>query len=84
MIRIECDKCKKDCDKFAYDITMQVIHNPTPCTPTDVGRLEITHDRTTKRFLLCAECAKQLGLPNIYADGVKFRDEGSDTDADKL
>lgn len=78
MIKLECDRCKKDADKNAYDITIQVIHNPTPSTCNDVGRVEITHDRTVKRFLLCSECMRKLGLPNPYADGITFRDGGSE------
>lgn len=81
MIILQCDRCKKDCELWALDITMQVIHNPTPIRGDEVGFAEITHDRTVKRFFLCSDCVRKLGLPNIYENGLTFRDtarEGRD------
>lgn len=75
MLKIICDRCKKDCGLFALDIIMQVIHDPTPNLPNYVGRINITDDDTIKKFQLCSECATELGLPNIYKKDLIFRDK---------
>lgn len=67
MIKMICDKCGKDCDLIAYDIRIGVLHNPVPVSLKDVGEPKITSDNSHIRMLLCQDCYKELGLPNIYA-----------------
>lgn len=73
MIRLICDKCGKDCDLNALDIMIHNIHNPVPHSLEDVGRPQLTSSGEHKRFLLCSDCYRALGLPNVYEEGLVFR-----------
>ena len=77
MIRLICDKCGDDCDLNAYDIRVNVIHNPVPLSSKDFGEPHLTDDNTRYRFLLCQKCFRDMGFPNPYvvAEGglIKFR-----------
>ena len=79
MLKMICDKCGADCDRIAYDVRVNVLHNPVPVVMTDSGEPKITCDNSRIRFLLCQNCYKQLGLPNIYKcvdkGEVVWRDE---------
>lgn len=67
MILIECDKCGKAADRNAYEIQVASIHNPTPQYIGDIGNLRITDEPGSRiRFILCQECYRRIGLPNIY------------------
>lgn len=66
MLKIICDKCGHDCDRVGYELRVAAIHNPVPLYPTDIGELKITDDTTQIRCVVCQECYKKLGLPNIY------------------
>ena len=66
MIKVFCDKCGCDCDLIAYPITVEVIHNPCPVHPLDVGKLQITCDNASMRFILCQKCYRKFGFPNIH------------------
>lgn len=30
MLKMICDKCGADCDRIAYDVRVNVLHNPVP------------------------------------------------------
>lgn len=47
MIKVICDRCEKDCDRFGFEIRASLIHNPTPRRATDLGDLKIT-DKSEK------------------------------------
>lgn len=66
MVKVICDKCEADCGLNAYALTVEVIHNPCPSYPLDVGDTKLTDDHTKMRFCLCQKCYKGLGFPNIY------------------
>lgn len=67
MVKIFCDKCKKDCGLNAYDIMVNVLHNPTPHNISDIGQPCITQDNTHIRFTLCSDCYAKIGFPNVYS-----------------
>lgn len=67
MVKIFCDRCRKDCKLNAYDITVNVLHNPTPHNMLDVGQPCITDDNTHIRFILCQDCYEEIGFPNMYS-----------------
>ena len=79
MIQVICDRCGANCDRVAYHVAVQSIHNPAPLYCTDVGDLKITDDNTRIRFCLCQSCYRALGLPNIYiateTKELRFRDD---------
>lgn len=66
MIQVICDKCGKDCGLIAYDLTVGVIHNPCPVHIFDTGDLKITCDHTKMRMIVCQDCYRSLGMPNIH------------------
>lgn len=66
MIQVICDKCKENCDLNAYVLTVEVIHNPSPVAPNDIGSLKITDDNTFMKMCLCQNCYRELEFPNIY------------------
>lgn len=72
MIKLYCDKCGKNCGHIARDILINNIENPVPASINDTSKPQITDDRKTKRLLLCQECYKQTGLPNLYEEGLVF------------
>lgn len=87
MIELICDKCGKNCDLNAYDIRVNVIHNPVPSSFKDLGEPHLTDDKSRMRMLLCQDCYRELGLPNIYTvnrnNKIEFRDsktKSSDTE----
>lgn len=66
MVKVFCDKCKKDSGLNAYAITVEIIHNPAPYAASDMRPIKITDDSASMRFCLCQECYGELGFPNIY------------------
>ena len=66
MIQIICDKCGSDCESNAYEIRVSAIHNPTPLYALDIGDLKITDDNSKYRFILCQDCYREMGFPNVY------------------
>lgn len=77
MVRIICDKCKKDCGRCGFDISVYVLLDPVPRKVSDIGTPTITHDNTHMRFTLCQECYSDLKFPNIYSiedKGLKFEE----------
>ena len=66
MVKVFCDKCGVDCELVSYVITVEVIHNPSPAYPLDVGRLKITDDNSHMKMCLCQKCYRGLGFPNLY------------------
>ena len=78
MIQIICDKCGKDCERNAYEIRVNAIHNPAPLYVFDTGDLKITDDKSSYRFILCQNCYREMGFPNIYkvyeTKELQFRD----------
>lgn len=66
MVKVFCDKCEKDCDLIGYVIAVEVIHNPCPVRPTDMGPIKLTCDNSRMRMVLCQKCYRALGFPNIY------------------
>ena len=66
MIKVICDKCDADCGLVGYALTVEVIHNPCPVHIFDVGDLKITCDNTKLRMVLCQDCYRSLGLPNVH------------------
>ena len=72
MIRLFCDRCKGDCDLCALDIQVNNIHNPVPHSVTDTGTPHLSDSYERKRFLLCQKCYREMGLPNVYEDGLVF------------
>ena len=75
MVKLICDKCGKDCDLCAYDITIASLHNPVPHHRSDIGLAQISCDNTRVRFVLCQECYAEHGLPNIYFEADKKPNE---------
>lgn len=79
MIKIICDKCGVDCGRVAYEIRVSAIHNPTPLYARDTGDLKITDDNSRFRFVVCQNCYRKMGFPNIYkvceTGELCFRDE---------
>lgn len=71
MVKIFCDKCKKDCGLNSYDILVNVLHNPTPHNAFDISQPCITQDNTHIRFTLCQDCYAETGFPNVYSVGRK-------------
>lgn len=78
MVKLYCDKCGRDCGHIARDILISNIENPVPTSTGDTERPQITADCKTKRFLLCQECYKQTGLPNLFEEGLFFMNDKSD------
>lgn len=82
MIKIICDKCDVDCGRVAYEIRVSAIHNPTPIYARDTGDLKITDDNSRFRFIVCQDCYRKMGFPNIYkvceTGELVFRDEISE------
>lgn len=74
MIRLICDRCKKDCGLHAVDIVAYNILNPVPHDMTDTGTPHITSSSEHKRFLLCSDCYSSLGLPNLFEEALEFRE----------
>lgn len=80
MLKVFCDCCGKDAKLCAYDLRVNLLHNPVP---TDhfgsFDEPKVTSDPRRMRFTLCSECYRRLGLPNIYQateeKTVKFRDK---------
>ena len=66
MIKVFCDKCGKDCGLNAYALTVEIINNPCPVHIFDVGDLKITCDHTKMRMIVCQDCYRSLGMPNIH------------------
>ena len=66
MIKVFCDKCEKDCGLNAYALTVEIINNPCPVHIFDVGDLKITCDHTKMRMIVCQDCYRSLGMPNIH------------------
>lgn len=66
MIHIECDKCGKDCGLNAFAFTVEVINNPCPVHIFDTGDLQITCDHTKMRMIVCQDCYRSFGFPNIH------------------
>lgn len=66
MIKLICDRCKADCKLNAYDIRVNVLHNPVPSHFRDLGEPHITDDKTRMRLILCQKCYSKLKFPNIY------------------
>lgn len=66
MIKMICDKCGTDCELNAYDIRVNVLHNPVPFRVNDIGEPHLTDDNTRYRFLLCQKCFRDMGFPNPY------------------
>lgn len=73
-----CDRCGEDAELVAYDVLVHLLHNPVPVRPIDIGEPKITCDNTHMRFLLCEDCMKEMGFPNIYTfartNELKFRE----------
>lgn len=84
MIKLECDKCKKDCGLVAFDVLVRVLHNPEPVSIKDTGNPQITCENTSLRMLLCQDCYKKLGLPNVYSslnnNKIEFRSNDKNTE----
>ena len=66
MIQVNCDKCGENCGLIAYDFNVGVIHNPCPVHIFDGGDLKITCDNTKIRMVLCQNCYRSFGFPNIH------------------
>lgn len=67
MVKIFCDKCGKDCDRVAYSVEVNSIHNPSPMYISDTGTPHITDNNSHIIFILCQDCYRDIGLPNIYS-----------------
>ena len=82
MLEIKCDNCNKNCGLVSYRVIVEALHNPTPHSVTDTGPLALTHDHTSINFILCQDCYRAFGLPNIYKahkeNKVTFREDISD------
>lgn len=79
MLKMMCDKCGKDSNLIAYDLLIRLLHNPSPVSITDKSDPTITHDNSSMRIMLCQNCYRKLGLPNIYTalndNKLEFRDK---------
>ena len=88
MIEVICDRCGKNCDNVAYDIQVNMIHDPIPRRIRDVGQPCITDEPSVHmRFILCQDCERRLGFPNIYSvdrKGLKFDEKDYDEDEKPL
>ena len=84
MIKLLCDKCGADCGLNAFDIRVNVIHNPIPVSYKNFGEPHLTDDTTHYRFMLCQECERKTGFPNPYEVEVgkplRFRDTEEETE----
>lgn len=82
MLQVICDKCGKNCDRHAYMLTVQVISNPSPLYPFDIGDLKITDTHLRMHMVLCQDDYRRLGLPNIYTSErtgeLRFRSRSAD------
>lgn len=65
MIKVFCDRCKKDCGRNAFDIRVGVIHNPTPMYFEDIGELTITQAKPLSGFA-CARGATKRWISPIH------------------
>lgn len=74
MIKLICDRCGKDCGLVARDILINDIENPVPTSCADKGQPMLSVSHKSKRLLLCQDCYRITGLPNLYEDGLIFRD----------
>ena len=88
MIRLVCDKCRKDCDRTAYDILIRSVHNPVPVRFDDTECLSITDEPfNTIRFMVCQKCYREMKLPNVYEcnsiGGIVWREGQDDSKKDK-
>lgn len=79
MLKMMCDKCGNDSNLIAYDLLIRLLHNPSPVSITDKSDPAITHDNSSMRIMLCQNCYRKLGLPNIYTalndNKLEFRDK---------
>ena len=66
MIKVICDKCGENCGLIGYALKVEVIHNPCPVHIFDVGDLKITCDNTKMRMVVCQNCYRSFGFPNIH------------------
>ena len=72
MVKLICEKCKRDCEPFAYDIQIDLLDNPCPTWLSGNCRGQIVGSDYAIRFQLCPDCYKQLDLPNV----LRTFDEG--------
>ena len=88
MLQMICDKCGADCGLIAYDVLIRVLHNPSPVCMGDTSEPKITCDNSSIRMLLCQDCYRKLGMPNIYTairkEKLTFRDSVQSTQINKL
>ncbi len=79
MVELKCDKCKKDCGLNAVAVKLENIHNPSPTYPKDFSEPKLSDSHERIQFLLCQDCAREMGLPNLYTsysrNEVVWRDD---------
>lgn len=87
MVNVTCDRCGKEHLSNAYDIQVTNISNPAPMNYADTSDLKITSEPMPTRylrFILCEDCARKMGFPNIYTvhrtKELSFRDLSSSDD----
>lgn len=67
MLKIICDCCGEDAGNCAFDVRVNVLHNPTPKYHFSVfSDPRITDDNARMRFCLCERCYRAMGFPNVY------------------
>ena len=72
MIKLYCDRCGNDCGNIARDIIIYDITNPVPKTAEDDEKPKLTSSNIHKRLLICSNCYRKTGLPNLYEPGLMF------------
>ena len=84
MLKIICDKCGKDCRAHALDILVRVIVIPAPLSIESTNDPKITCDNSAIRMLLCQDCYRKLGMPNVHTTKrtgqLAFRDKEVEED----
>lgn len=67
MLKIFCDCCGEDAGNCAFDVRVNLLHNPIPKFHFDeFGEPKITDYNARVRFTLCERCYRQMGFPNLY------------------
>lgn len=77
-MRIYCDCCGQDAGRCAFDVRVNLLHNPVPQDHfTIFSDPTISSDPKRMRFTLCEKCYRAMGFPNIYEaeaeNRLKFR-----------
>ena len=67
MIKVECDKCGQSTSRCNFEIQVLPLINTTPQYFDEAGDAKLTCEADKRiRFVLCEDCYRNMGLPNVY------------------